>query len=155
MIKPQIKCKNTPHVNKALVQCTALTKEVIKHSAGWLVKQIWLAAYQIISQWAQPSWNLTSSKRGSFLGFLPSRNPNSSVSWRNRVGDHMPNYEQPYIYSPTVFSHCFHYNRKLCQSCSLRGSSSMSSSQTEQTVWFCRRENHCSSHLLLPKVLSC
>lgn len=103
MIKPQIKCKNTSHVNKALVQCTALTKEVIKHSAGWLVQQIWLAAYQIISQWAQPSWNLTSNKRGSLLGFLPSRNPNSSVYWRNRVGDHMPKYQQPYISSPTVF----------------------------------------------------
>lgn len=94
----------------------------------WLVKQIWLAAYQIISQWAQTSWNLTSNNRGSLLGFSPSRNLNSSVYWRNRVGDHMPNYEQPYIYSPTVFSHCFHYNRKLCQSCSRKGSSSKLSS---------------------------
>lgn len=84
-----------------------------------LVKQNWLVAYQKIIQWAQPSWNVLRSKR-SLLGFLPSRNLNTSAYWRNRVGDHMSNYEQPYVYSPTGFSHCFHYNRKLCQGCSLR-----------------------------------
>lgn len=68
--------------------------------------------------------------------FLVQRNLNTLPCWRNRARDHMSNYEQPYIYSPTVFSHCFHYNRKLCQSCSLWGSGFRSSRQGDQTFWF-------------------
>lgn len=32
------------------------------------------------------------------------KEPKYPACWRNRAGDHMPNYEQPYIYSPTLFS---------------------------------------------------
>lgn len=121
--------------------------------AGYqLVKQNWLTAYQIISELSHPDisfqvreaafWVLEFVLLVCLFGvFLPSRHLNTSAYWNNCVGDHTSNYEQPYVYPPTVFSHCFHYNRKLCQGCSLWGSSFTSSSQTEKTFWFCWRES--------------
>lgn len=149
MIKPWIKYKNTPHVNKALVQLTAFTED--KWSSRVPASKTKLTRSIPDHQWAQPSWHLTSSKRSSLLGFwicwgfffsfLPSRNLNTSAYWKNCVGDHTSNYEQPYVNPPTAFSHCFHYSRILCQSCSLGGSSFMSNSQTEKPFWFCWRES--------------
>lgn len=68
MIKPWIKCKNTPHVNKALVQLTAFTED--KWSSRVPASKTKLTRIIPDHQWAQPSWHLTSSKRSCLLGFL-------------------------------------------------------------------------------------
>lgn len=64
-----------------------------------------------------------------------------------------PTMSNPIFIHP-LFSPSFHYNRKLCQSCSLWGSRFTSSSQKDQTFQFSCRENSCSPPLSFQKCSS-